>query len=208
MKYRYIAVEGPPGVGKTGLAERLAEKMDGAALCEEKNNPFLSSFTEGGSGAAFQTHIFILLNRYRELSQLSQRELFSQTCVSDFILAKDKIYAYLHLDDTELMLYEKIYLPLASELSPPVLIIYLQASPPVLMKRLRQQTTTFQPNEDDLANIVRAYDYFFFHYSQTPLLVVNCSEVDFSSPKTDLTDLLQEIQLMPGGTRFYVPTFD
>ena len=206
MKYRYIAVEGPPGVGKTGLAERLAEKMDGAPLCEEKNNPFLASFTEERSGAAFQTQIFFLLNRYRELSQLSQRELFSQTCVSDFILAKDKIYAYLHLDDTELMLYEKIYLPLASELSPPELIIYLQASPPVLMKRLRQQTTTFQPNEDELANIVRAYDYFFFHYSQTPLLVVNCSEVDFSSPETDLTDLLQEIQLMPGGTRFYVPT--
>ena len=208
MKYRYIAVEGPPGVGKTGLAERLAEKMDGAPLCEEKNNPFLAGFTEGRSGAAFQTQIFFLLNRYRELSQLSQRELFSQTCVSDFILAKDKIYAYLHLDDTELMLYEKIYLPLASELSPPELIIYLQASAPVLMKRLRQRTTTLQPNENELANIIRAYDYFFFHYSQTPLLVVNSSEVDFSSPEADLTDLMQEIQLMPGGTRFYVPTLD
>lgn len=208
MEFRYIAVEGPPGSGKTELAERLAKELDGAALLEKRNNPFLGPFLAGQPGAAFQAQIFFLLNRYRELAPLAQRELFSQTQVADFILAKDKIHAYLNLDDTELMLYEKIYGPLAEEVPPPELVVYLQAPAEVLAKRLRDRSADVSPTEDDLREIVRAYDYFFFHYSATPLLVVSSAEVDFASPETDLADLLQEIQLMPGGTRFYVPAPD
>lgn len=208
MTYRYIAVEGPPGGGKTELAQRLAEKLDGAVLREEKNNPFLAEFLKGKAGAAFQAQIFFLLNRYRQLVGLAQRELFSQTQVSDFILAKDKIYAYLHLDDTELMLYEKIYGPLTAEVPSPELVVYLQVPADVLAKRLRQRSGIDGLEEDDLVEIVRAYDYFFFHYTQTPLLVVSAAEVDFSDPEADVSDLLQEIHLMPGGTRFYVPTRD
>ena len=126
MTFRYIAVEGPPGAGKSELSQRLAAQLDGAALQEEKNNPFLRDCLAGKSGAAFQAQIFFLLSRYRQLSELAQRELFSQTRVSDFVLARDKIYAYLNLDDTELMLYEKIYGPLAVEVPSPELVIYLQ----------------------------------------------------------------------------------
>ena len=218
MDFRYIAVEGPPGVGKTGLAERLAKNLEGRTLLEQKNNPFLDNFLSGEPGAAFQAQIFFLLNRYRELAalaqtrvvrepvvELAQRELFAQTQISDFILAKDKIYAYLGLDDTELMLYEKIYGPLAGEVPAPELVLYLQAPAEVLSRRLRARSEARFPQEEGLRDIVRAYDYFFFHYTATPLLVVSSAEVDFSEQSADFEDLLQEIRLMPGGTRFYVP---
>ena len=205
MTFRYIAVEGPPGVGKTELSKGLAARLDGAALHEEKNNPFLRDFLAGKGGAAFQAQIFFLLNRYRQLSGLAQRELFSQTRVADFILNRDKVYAYLNLDDTELMLYEKIYGPIAAEVPSPEIVVYLQVPADVLAKRSRQRFGADAMGEEDLLEIVRAYDYFFFHYSQTPLLVVSSAEVDFSDPEIDLRDLLQELQLIPGGTRFYVP---
>ena len=168
-------------------------------------HPFLDNFLSGEPGAAFQAQIFFLLNRYRELAALAQRELFAQTQISDFILAKDKIYAYLGLDDTELMLYEKIYGPLAGEVLAPELVLYLQAPAEVLSRRLRARSEARFPQEEDLRDIVRAYDYFFFHYTATPLLVVSSAEVDFSEQSADFEDLLQEIRLMPGGTRFYVP---
>jgi deoxyguanosine kinase len=205
MRFRYIAIEGPPGVGKTLLAQRLAALLDGGSVLEKGDNPYLDDFLSGRSGAAFQTQIFFLLNRFRELSGLAQRELFSQLKVSDFLLAKDKIYAHLNLDDTELTLYEKIYGALATEVPAPDLVIYLQAPAAVLSKRHRRRTEGRFPDEEDLRELVRAYDYFFFHYGATPLLVVSATDVDFADPETPLNDLVQEIQLMPGGTRYYVP---
>jgi deoxyguanosine kinase len=204
MRFRYVAIEGPQGVGKTNLARRLAEILDGGTVLESETNPFAADFRAGRPGAAFQTQVFYLLNRYRALSQLAQRELFSQMKITDFILAKDKIYAYLHLDDSELLLYEKIYRTLATEVPAPELVIYLQAPAETLIRRLRKSSSPL-PDESELREVVRAYDYFFFHYSQTPLLVVNCSDVDFSTPETSLDYLVQEIRLMPGGTRYYVP---
>ena len=205
MEFRYIVVEGPPGVGKTLLAQRLAALLDGGTVLEKANNPFLDDFLSGRSGAAFQAQVFFLLNRYREISELAQRELFSQLKFSDFLLAKDKIYAHLNLDDTELILYEKIYGALATEVPAPDLVIYLQAQAPVLLKRHRRRPESRFLDEEDLRELVRAYDYFFFHYSATPLLVVSAADVDFAHPETPLNDLVQEIQLMPGGTRYYVP---
>lgn len=205
MSYRYIALEGPPGAGKTELSTRLAAALDGAVLHEQKNNPFLRDHYAGKGGASFQAQIFFLLNRYRQLTGLAQRDLFSQIQISDFILAKDKIYAYLSLDDAELMLYEKIYRPLTAEVPSPELVVYLQVPAEVIAKRRRQRSDADAIEEDTLREIVRAYDYFFFHYSQTPLLVVSSADVDFGDPDCDLTDLIHEIQLMPGGTRFYVP---
>lgn len=205
MDFHYIAIEGPPGVGKTPLAERLAVRIDGSTVLEESQNPFLKPFRDGRPGSAFQAQMFFLLNRYRELSELAQRELFQQRKISDFILARDKIYAYLHLDDTELSLYEKMYRVLGGEVPAPELVIYLQAPAEVLLKRLRKRSQGAGLEEPDLKELVRAYDYFFFHYSATPLLVVNSSNVDFADPDTPLDDLVQEIHLISGGTRYYIP---
>jgi deoxyadenosine/deoxycytidine kinase len=206
MRFHYIAVEGPPGVGKTALTERLGGK-EGSVVLEEEGNPFLRSYYAGKPGAAFQAQMFFLLSRYRQLSELSQRELFHQFTVSDFLFAKDKIFAYLNLDDTELALYEKIYGVLASEVPSPELVIYLQAPAEVLHKRLKSRSRKGGPGpkEDYLRELVKAYDYFFFHYSVTPLLIVNTTDVDFSDSDTELGDLLREIDTMEGGTRFFKP---
>jgi deoxyadenosine/deoxycytidine kinase len=206
MRFHYISVEGPPGVGKTALSERLGSK-GGSLVLEEEENPFLQNFYTGKPGAAFQAQMFFLLSRYRQLSELSQRELFHQFTVSDFLLAKDKIFAYLNLDDTELALYEKIYGVLASEVPSPELVIYLQAPAEVLYKRLKGRSRKGEPGpkEDYLRELVKAFDYFFFHYSTSPLLIVNTADIDFYDPDNELDDLLREIDTIEGGTRFFMP---
>lgn len=206
MRHHYIAVEGPPGAGKTGVAERLGGG-EASLVLEEGGNPFLRSFYMGKPGAAFQSQMFFLLSRYRRLSELAQRELFHQSTICDFLFAKDKIFAYLNLDDTELALYERIYGVLASEVPQPELVIYLQARSDVLMKRLKARSRKGEPgpNEDYLRELVKAFDYFFFHYSSTPLLIVNTNDVDFSEPEADLADLRREVESIEGGTRFYRP---
>ncbi|HLE21676.1 MAG TPA: deoxynucleoside kinase [Vicinamibacteria bacterium] len=207
MKLRYVSVEGPPGVGKTALVERLVAHLEASVVLERSENPFLRDFYHEKPGAAFQTQMFFLLSRYRQLLELAQRELFRQVTVSDFIFAKDKIFAYLNLDDTELMLYEKIYRVLEGEVPQPELVIYLQAPAEVLLKRLKARPRRAEPGPGEayLRELVKAYDYFFFHYSATPLLVVNTAEVDFSHPATALDDLIHEMQSLSGGTRFYMP---
>ena len=207
MNLRYVSVEGPPGVGKTALVERLAAHLEASVVLESSENPFLRDFYHEKPGAAFQTQMFFLLSRYRQLSELAQRELFRQVTVCDFIFAKDKIFAYLNLDDTELMLYEKIYRVLEGEVPPPELVIYLQAPAEILIKRLKSKPRRADagPGETYLRELVKAYDYFFFHYSATPLLVVNAADVDFSHPGTELDDLIHEMESLGGGTRFYMP---
>jgi deoxyadenosine/deoxycytidine kinase len=206
MNFHYIAVEGPPGVGKTALVERLGGR-EASIVLEEGGNPFLRNFYSRKPGAAFQTQMFFLLSRYRQLSELTQRELFHQLTVCDFLFAKDKIFAYLNLDDTELGLYEKIYGVLSGEVPPPELVIYLQAPVEVLSKRLKAKGHKGEPlpKDDYLRELVKGFDYFFFHYSATPLLIVNTAEVDYSDPETDLDELLSEIETTEGGTRFFKP---
>lgn len=206
MRHHYIAVEGPPGVGKTALVERLGGREVSVVL-EEGENPFLRGFYMGKQGAAFQAQMFFLLSRYRQLSELAQRELFHQLTVCDFLFAKDKIFAYLNLDDTELALYEKIYSVLAGEVPSPELVIYLQAPAEVLSRRLKARSRKGEPGpgEDYLRELVKAFDYFFFHYSSTPLLIVNTTEVDFSRSDVEPDDLLREIESIEGGTRFFKP---
>jgi len=208
MQFHYIAVEGAIGVGKTGVVERLAECLDATTVLEQwGQNPFLKPFYDGKTGAAFQTELFFLLSRYRQQQELVQRSLFSQVTISDYVFEKSKLFAYLNLEDSELLIYEKLYGLLAESVPKPDLVVYLQAPTEILLRRIRGRGRPEEASlaEDYLAEVNRAYNYYFFHYGLTPLLVVNTSDVDFVARPGDLEDLLKQIKSMGKGTQYYVP---
>lgn len=207
MKFRYMAVEGPIGVGKTSLAELLGEKFDAVKIIESMDNPFLNDFYNNKKGAAFQVQLFFLLNRYQQQLELSQGNLFQKLTICDYLFAKDKIFAYLNLDDSELLIYEKLYAMLEANILKPDLVIYLQASTNVLYKRIRKRS---RENERDVSEayineVNKAYNYYFFHYDASPLLVINTSDIDFVHHPRDLDDLVMRIRNMGKGVQYYVP---
>jgi deoxyadenosine/deoxycytidine kinase len=205
---RYIAVEGPIGVGKTTLAELLAEEMNGKTLVEEvEANPFLPKFYKDRKEYAFQVQLFFLLSRYQQQKELSQVDLFSTSVVSDYLFSKDRIFAYLNLDGNELGLYEQVYRLLDARIPKPDLVIYLQASSEVLMERILRRNKDFERDieEEYLERVVDAYNKFFFYYNDTPLLVVNTTEIDFVKEPSDLSNLVKEIRSIKGGTQHYIP---
>ena len=208
MRFQYIAVEGVIGVGKTAVVERLAERLDATTVLEEWNqNPFLKAFYEGAAGASFQAELFFLLSRYRQQQELTQRNLFQAYTVSDYVFEKSRLYSYLNLEDSELLIYEKLYALLTESVPRPDLVVYLQAPTEVLLKRIRARGRPEESrlSEEYLAEVNRAYNHYFFHYTQTPLLVVNTSDLDFVKRAEDLEDLMKQIQAMGKGTQYYVP---
>ena len=144
MKFRHIAVEGAIGVGKTSLVDLLAARFDALKILEQTENPFLEDFYRDKPGAAFQAQLFFLMNRYQQQKELTQGDLFNQVTLSDYIFAKDKIFAYLNLDDSELLIYEKLYALLEQNIPRPDLVIYLQASEKVLLERIRRRSRDFE----------------------------------------------------------------
>jgi len=208
MQFHYIAVEGVIGVGKTSVVERLAERLDANTVLEEWwQNPFLKPFYEGAAGSPFQAELFFLLSRYRQQQELTQRSLFTQFTISDYLFEKSKVFAYVNLEDSELLIYEKLYSLLAEGVPRPDLVVYLQAPTEVLMKRIhdRGRPEETRLSEEYLAEVNRAYNYYFFHYGQTPLLVVNTADVDLVKNEEDLDDLIRQIRSMGKGTQYYVP---
>jgi deoxyadenosine/deoxycytidine kinase len=208
MAFHYIAVEGAIGVGKTSVVERLAERLDATTVLEEwGQNPFLKPFYDGQPGASFQVELFFLLSRYRQQQELTQRSLFTQATISDYVFDKSKIFAYLNLEDSELLIYERLYSLLTESVPRPDLVVYLQAPTEVLLKRIRARGRPEESrlSEEYLAETNRAYNYFFFHYTQTPLLVVNTTDVDLVKSSEDLDDLIRQIRSMGKGTQYYVP---
>lgn len=208
MRFRYIAVEGPIGVGKTSVAQLLAQRLDARAALEEwSQNPFLKDFYDARPGAAFQVEMFYLLSRYRQQQDLVQRELFSEQVLTDYVFEKSKLFANLNLEDSELVIFDKLYALLGESVPRPELVVYLQAPTEVLMKRIRSRGRKEEKglSEEYLAEVNRAYNYYFFHYSATPLLVVNTSDVDFVKFPEDLEDLVKQISGMGRGTQYYVP---
>jgi len=205
---RYIAIEGAIGVGKTSLAKFLANEF-GVRLVKEEagNNPFLERFYEDRRKYAFQTQLFFLLSRYRQQRELAQGQLFEKGVVTDYILAKDKIFAYLNLEDDEASLYEMIYKLLAPTVPRPDLVIFLQARPEVLLSRVRKRGIEYERNIslDYLRTLSDAYNEYFFHYNETPLLVVNTSEIDFVESPRDLEHLVREVKSAKRGTQHYIP---
>jgi len=208
VKFHYIAVDGPIGVGKTAVVERLAERLDATTILEEwGQNPFLKGFYDGAQGAAFQVELFFLLSRYRQQQELRQRSLFNQVTLADYVFEKSKLFAYLNLEDAELLIYEKLYGLLAEAAPKPDLAVYLQAPTEVLMKRIRARGRPEEAHlsEDYLAEVNRAYNHYFFHYTQTPLLVVNTADVNLAKSDQDVDDLLRQVRSMGKGTQYYVP---
>ena len=210
MPFHYIAIEGPIGVGKSSLAEQLAVRLDATAVLEEADNPFLADFYSGRAGAALQAQLFFLLNRHRQLIGLQQADLFSQATVCDYLFDKDKIFAYVNLDDNELFIYQRLYDLLAKDIPLPDLVIYLQAPTDILVRRLRDRSKdpereTFDPDPEYIRELNEAYQHFFFHYSATPLLVVETSQLDLPASDEAVDDLIRQIRSLNKGTRYYVP---
>ena len=205
---RYIVTEGPLGVGKTSLTTLLAGEL-GARLVLERaeDNPFLSDFYKDSARFRFQTQMFFLLSRYSQQEEMVQPDLFTRITISDYLFAKDRIFAYLNLSDHELSLYEQIYRMLEPKIVRPDLVIFLQADTDTLLKRIKLRGRPFEKeiNHDYLAEVNEAYNQFFFRYSETPLLVINTSDIDFVNRREDLDDLLKQIMNMKQGTQYYVP---
>ncbi|MFQ5881135.1 MAG: deoxynucleoside kinase [Candidatus Methylomirabilales bacterium] len=204
----YLAVEGPVGVGKTSLAELLAQHLQARAVLEvAEENPFLKDFYRDMRRYAFQTQLYFLLTRYRQQQEILQFDLFRQRLVSDYLFVRDRIFAYLTLDDHELALYEKIHSLLESRIPKPDFIIYLQADVEALYKRIAIRGREYERGipQDYLKDLVEAYNHFFFHYTETPLLVINTTDIDFVKRKEDLKDLITQVQTLRRGTQYYVP---
>jgi deoxyadenosine/deoxycytidine kinase len=210
LQFRHIAIEGPIGVGKTALAERLGTRLDATVVLEDADNPFLADFYADRPGAAFQSQLFYLLSRHRQQMTLRQADLFSQMTICDYLFDRDKIFAYLNLDDNELFIYQRLYDLLARDIAPPDLVLYLQAPTEVLTRRLRARAAdpsagAFVPDPDYLRELNEAYHHFFFHYNATPLLVVETSELEVDISDEALEDLMKQIRSAGPGTRYYVP---
>ena len=207
MKFRSIAVEGPIGVGKTSFVELLARKTEAQKVFEKIDNPFLRDFYQDKQGAAFQAQLFFLLSRYRQLMELGQRDLFHQVSLCDYIFPKDKIFAYLNLDDSELLIYDKLYAMLEPQVPKPDLVIFLQAETARLVERIKRRRRDYEAeiSEAYVNEVNKAYNYFFFHYTQTPLLVIDTTEIDFVHHEEHLDELIEQIRKMDRGVQYYRP---
>ena len=205
---RYIVVEGAIGVGKTSLVDLLAERLGARKLLEvAEDNPFLPNFYKDLRRYAFQTQLWFLLNRFRQQQELGQFDLFRQTLVADYLFAKDKIFAYLTLEDHELALYERVHTLLQVQVPTADLVIFLQASTETLLQRIAIRGKAYEREMDRkyLEDLNAAYTHFFFHYTASPLLVVNTSDIDFVNRREDFEDLIKKIGETRAGMHYYVP---
>ena len=196
IELRYIAIEGVIGAGKSSLAQKLSTKLGSSLIMEQfEENPFLEKFYDDRNRFAFQTQMFFLINRYKQQQQLNQPELFSKYVVSDYIFEKDKIFAYLNLSGEELKLYESIFPLLERDIPKPDLVIFLQSSTDRLMNNIKLRGRKFERNltRAYLAELSEAYNNFFFKYNNSPLLIVNTSDIDFVNREEDFHELYEQI---------------
>ncbi|MEK6679477.1 MAG: deoxynucleoside kinase [Nitrospirota bacterium] len=208
MDGKYIVIEGPIGVGKTSLATLLSKELNARLILEKaEENPFLTSFYKDQQRHAFQTQIFFLMCRYKQQQELAQQDLFKRTTISDYLFDKDRIFAYLNLNENELALYEQIFNLLDARITKPDLVIYLQAEVGILLERIKKRAREYEKELPGkyLEDLNEAYNHYFFQYSESPLLVIQTTSIDFVKSRADLDDLIKQITLMKKGTQHYIP---
>ncbi len=207
LPFRHIAVEGPIGVGKTSLVDMLAKRFRGTKVLEDVENPFLDDFYKDKKGAAFRCQLFFLLSRHEQQKKLSQRDLFTPLILADYTFPKDKVFAYLTLEDSELLIYNRLYDLLVETVPKPDLVIYLQGNLDTLMKRIRRRGREYEKTISPayLKELSDAYAHYFYRYEETPLLVVNTNEIDFVHKAVDFDALVEQIARAQKGTQYYVP---
>jgi deoxyadenosine/deoxycytidine kinase len=206
---RYMSIEGVIGAGKTTLCGMLGQQLNGQVVLEQaEENPFLSKFYQSRSDFAFQTQLWFLLSRHKQLSEaFMQQELFSSVTIADYIFAKDRIFAAINLDENELALYDVIAKNLTRDAIKPDYVVYLQVSTDTLLKRIQKRARPFEYNMDRnyIQTLNDAYNHFFFHYNDTPLLIINTSEVDFVADSKTFEEILSQIVLAKPGVNYYQP---
>ncbi len=205
-KYRYIVVEGPIGVGKTSLAQRLASYCEAQPLLEKpQDNPFLANFYQDPERYALPTQLFFLFQRINEVRDLVQMDLFRTRTVSDYLFEKDELFARLTLSEDEYKLYQSIYQGLAPQAPAPDLVIYLQAPTYTLVERVRKRGNRYERaiQDDYLSRLASSYGEFFHQYDQAPLLVVNSEHLNFVDNANDFQLLLDRIGKMRGRREYF-----
>lgn len=208
--FHYIAIEGVLGVGKTSFAKQLSQDLSAKLVLEEvDNNPFLDKFYKDMKSNALQTQLFFLLNRAKQQEPLAQLDLFSRKIVADYLIEKDRIFAYITLDENELGLYEKVYKAVVDEgeLLKPDLVVYLQAGVDVLMERIKKRGRGFEKgiSKEYIFNLSQAYNHYFTHFTGGSLVIVNTDEVDFVNDKKAYKNIKDFILGIKGGTHYYTP---
>lgn len=205
---RYICIEGAIGSGKTSLTRLLCERLDARAIYEKpEENPFLEDFYRDPPRYAFQTQLFFLLSRYRQQQESLQSDLFYEMTISDYLFSKDRIFAHLNLEDRELFLYDRVAVLLEQDITKPDLVVYLQSTAERLVATIHKRGRSYEKDisEEYVISLNEAYNRFFFHYKETPLLVVNSTVIDFINNKTDLDELVKQILRQHTGIEYYSP---
>jgi len=205
---RYLVIEGVIGAGKTSLSRLLSDRLSARLVLEEvEENPFLKDFYRDRARYAFQTQMHFLFSRYQQQRDLRQTDLFSDKLVADYLFQKDRIFASLNLEGQELALYERLVGWLELDVVKPDVVVYLQASTDTLMDRILRRDRSFERDIERgyIERLNEAYNHYFFHYLETPLLVVNTNRIDFVNQLEDFEDLLQRILSHRQGTLYYTP---
>jgi deoxyguanosine kinase len=205
LPFRYLAVDGPIGVGKTSLVDRLVRRFEAVKVLEDVENPFLPDFYHDKPGAAFQTQMYFLLSRFRQQQGVVQQELFSKLIIADYIFQKDRIFAYLTLADDELALYDKLYATLEPAVPVPDLVLYLTADVDTCMARIRKRARGFEReiSEAYMAELIDAYNHYFHYYNRSPLLVVDTRNLNLVGKGDDFDGLVEQLKRPIRGTEYF-----
>ena len=207
LRFHYLAVDGPIGVGKTTLVEMLTRHFEGVKILEDGDNPFLGDFYRDRPGTAFQTELFFLLSRYKQQRDIGQRELFDRLLVGDYTFQKSRIFAYLNLSDDELMLFDKLYTLLEPQVPVPDLVLYLVADASTCMERIRKRARNVEKeiSHEYLAELIDAYNHYYHYYVRSPLLVVDTRHLNFPQRPEDFDELLHRLAKPIKGTEYFQP---